>query len=698
MAKATKVAVLGVDAMDPRLTRKFVDMGIMPNVKKLIELGSCREDLMLLGALPTVTPPQWTTLCTGAYPATHGITAFYRQGGDLDKVNLNFDSTKCKAEQMWNVTAEAGYKTVVWHWPGSAWPPSSTSENLIVVDGTSPGGVNMSSAQVDPEFLVIANAENDVVTYSSGAMTSDAKVPCVVTGLGDDKKKKNNGGIAGLVQKERDDEGFPLYILNPEKDGQGGSDKIPADVAYSSLKPVDTSKWKSEVPADAKEFVVLLSQGVIQRPALLLKNENGVYDHVAIYKNKKQAEPMVTIQNREYVRDIVDDCMKGDDVIKASRDMRVLEIAEDGSKVRMWVSASMNIAADMMWSPKSLYQEIIENVGYPSPCSTLGFGDFELIYDCMHQCWEHVADFQAESLNYLMSNKGVEVVFSHYHAPDLQKHMFIRNLAKGTANTSAEQYEFIIEEIYRQTDRYLGKFMHFLDEGWTIMVVSDHAQVCPKWGLRGLGDTGLNVQIMEELGYTTLLRNPETGKRRKKVDWTKTTAVANREMHIYLNIKGRNDHIVKSKDADGNTVETFVEGLIDPADKYDFEEKIMTDLYNYKDKESGNRIIAWALRAKDAVPLGLGRIGDSYPDCGDIIYCMAEGYEHDHDDSMATSLGECDTSAGPIYIGAGPGLKAGVYTDRVIRQVDVAPTIAAILGTRVPAQCEGAPIYQLLDI
>ena len=43
--------------------------------------------------------------------------------------------------------------------------------------------------------------------------------------------------------------------------------------------------------------------------------------------------------------------------------------------------------------------------------------------------------------------------------------------------------------------------MHFLDEGWTLMVVSDHAQVCPKYGLRGLGDTGMNVQIMEELGY-----------------------------------------------------------------------------------------------------------------------------------------------------------------------------------------------------
>ncbi len=673
-AKATKVAVLGVDAMDPRLTRKYVDMGIMPNTKKILEAGSAREDLVLLGALPTVTPPQWTTLATGAYPQTHGITAFYRQGGDMDMVNLNFNSEHCKAEQLWNVTAEAGKKTLVWHWPGSAWPPSSDSPNLSVVDGTSPGGVNMSSAQVDVEFIVMASDLTEVTTYRSGAMDSSAKVPCVVTGLDKEEPKKKNTGMAGMMQRKMDD-GFRLYIMDPWKDGQGGSNAIPADVAYSTLKPAD--KWSIDLPESAKEFTLLLSGGLVRRPALLLKNDQGVYDHVAIYKNKKAIEPMVTIKNREYVRDIVDDCVKDDDIIQASRDMRVLEIAEDGSKVRMWVSASMNIKADMMWHPKELYKEIVENVGYPSPCSTLGFGDFELIYDCMHQCWQHVADFQADSLNYLMENAGYEVVFSHFHAPDLQKHMFIRDLAKGTENTTAEQYEFIMQAIYKQTDDYLGKFVHFLDKGWTLMVVSDHAQVCPKYGLRGLGDTGMNVQIMEQLGYTVLEVNPETGKKKRRVDWTKTKAVANREMHIYLNLKGRTDH-----------------GIVDPEDQYELEEQIITDLYNIKDEESGKRIIAWALRRKDAVPLGLG---GEYPDCGDIIYCMAEGYEHDHDDSMATSLGECDTSAGPIFFGAGPGLKKNFYTDRMIRQVDVAPTIATILGVRMPKECEGAPIYQILE-
>ena len=163
-------------------------------------------------------------------------------------------------------------------------------------------------------------------------------------------------------------------------------------------------------------------------------------------------------------------------------------------------------------------------------------------------------------------------------------------------------------------------------------------------------------------------------------------------MMIYLNIKGRNQHKVGDE---------IIDGLVDPADKYELEEQIITDLYGLRDKESGKRIIAWALRAKDALPLGLGgpysKAGQGYPESGDIIYCMAEGYEHDHDDSMATALGESDTSAGPIFIATGPGIKQGVYTDRVIRQVDVTPTIATIMGLRMPEQCEGAPVYQILE-
>ena len=63
-----KVLLLGIDGMDPRFSRKIVDEGKLPKLKKLIERGSAREDLRLLGAVPTITPPMWTTLATGAYP------------------------------------------------------------------------------------------------------------------------------------------------------------------------------------------------------------------------------------------------------------------------------------------------------------------------------------------------------------------------------------------------------------------------------------------------------------------------------------------------------------------------------------------------------------------------------------------------------------------------------------------------------
>ncbi len=116
-----KVLVLGVDGLDPRLARKFVDMGKMPNLETIIKRGACREDLVLLGAHPTITPPMWTTLATGAYPGTHGITCFWRQNkDDISAIEYNLDSRKCMAEQLWNVTAEAGKKTLVWHWPGSS--------------------------------------------------------------------------------------------------------------------------------------------------------------------------------------------------------------------------------------------------------------------------------------------------------------------------------------------------------------------------------------------------------------------------------------------------------------------------------------------------------------------------------------------------------------------------------------------------
>ena len=76
-ALTDKLIVLGVDGFEPSLAKKFMDQGKMPSLKQFVERGSAHVDLVLLGAMPTVTPPQWTTFATGAYPGTHGITGFF---------------------------------------------------------------------------------------------------------------------------------------------------------------------------------------------------------------------------------------------------------------------------------------------------------------------------------------------------------------------------------------------------------------------------------------------------------------------------------------------------------------------------------------------------------------------------------------------------------------------------------------------
>lgn len=244
----------------------------------------------------------------------------------------------------------------------------------------------------------------------------------------------------------------------------------------------------------------------------------------------------------------------------------------------------------------------------------------------------------------------------------------------GTESITEEEYLEFSKKIYKQTDEYVGEFLHFLDEGWTILIVSDHALLSPKHGARLLGDsTGVNVRIMEELGLCALKRD-ENGNELREMDWSKTKAVACRGNHIYINVKGK-----------------YPEGIVDPEDQYEVEEEVMTKLYGYKDKITGKRIVALALRNRDAALLGL-----SGPESGDIVYFMAEGYNYEHGDSLSTAWGEGGTSVSPIFIAAGNGIKVGEETERHIRETDLTPTVAALLGVRFPRECEGAPAYQIL--
>ncbi len=185
---------------------------------------------------------------------------------------------------------------------------------------------------------------------------------------------------------------------------------------------------------------------------------------------------------------------------------------------------------------------------------------------------------------------------------------------------------------------------------------------------------GLNIGVMSELGYTVMKKDSE-GNDLDEVDWENTRAVQIRGGHIYINLKGRDKH-----------------GIVAPEDKYDLEEQIISDLYRYRDPNTGKRVVNLALRNKDCRIIGLGG-----KECGDIFFTIEEGYNRLHGDSLTTAQGYYNTSVTPVFIAAGKGIKQNYVTGRTIRQVDVAPTISTLLGVRTTRQCEGAPVYQILE-
>lgn len=675
-AAANKLLLLGVDGLDPRLTKKYVEKGLMPNVKKYIERGACREDLVMLGGHPTVTPPMWTTLATGCYANVHGITGFYRCGEDIDLIDYNLDSRNCQAEPLWNAFAEAGKKTLVWHWPGSSWPPTSDNPNLLVVDGTSPGSVGMATSQIEMEYLLGANEEIKEVTYIPKA-PMEASAACVVTDLDLSEERSDYDLLSSAGNKDKKGERKLIWDLSQHTTSTTES---LVDMVQSPIKPA--AGWAA-APADAKEFTILFSKGLIRRVGLILKNDEGIYDRVAIYKNKKATEPIVVLPLGQLVVEVVDEAIKNDKTYKVNRNMKLLRLNPEGKSLTMYISGAMNMEEDSVYHPKRLFKEITENVGYPTPTSLLGRQDSMLITECMLDNWYATANWQADAIQHLIASEDLDAVFSHYHAVDLEEHQFIKHLADREFNRNpvsvAEKW---MEDLYVQTDYYLGKFLHYLDEGWTVMIFSDHAQVAPAHDIPLLVYAGgVTIPLMEQMGFTKTYVNAE-GKR--LIDWTQTKAVIQREGHLYINLKGRNKHTLE----DG----TEIDGIVDPKDQYELEEEIMTKLYELKDPKTGYRIVSVALRNREAVLLGQGG-----PEAGDIMVWHAEGYNFDHDDCLSTTLGENDTSVSPIFIAAGQGVKAGFKTDRVIRQIDFAATAAVLGGVRMPKQCEGAPVYQILE-
>lgn len=121
--KVKRVLVIGLDGALPCLLRKFLNEGELPNIERIVSKGVWGE---AYPCPPTDTPTNWTTIATGAFVGTHGVTSFYIHlpGESLvysQKFRFRSQLAKyCKAEYLWEVADEFGLSSLIINYP-SGW-------------------------------------------------------------------------------------------------------------------------------------------------------------------------------------------------------------------------------------------------------------------------------------------------------------------------------------------------------------------------------------------------------------------------------------------------------------------------------------------------------------------------------------------------------------------------------------------------
>ncbi len=125
---ANKVLLIGWDAADWKFLSPFMDEGIMPNLKRLVE-GGVKGRLATLD--PPLSPTLWTSIATGKRPYKHGIHGFTEpdpSGKGIRPIN----NTNRKVKAIWNILTQHGLKSNVVGW----WPshPAETIKGVMVSD------------------------------------------------------------------------------------------------------------------------------------------------------------------------------------------------------------------------------------------------------------------------------------------------------------------------------------------------------------------------------------------------------------------------------------------------------------------------------------------------------------------------------------------------------------------------------------
>ncbi|MCR5170754.1 MAG: phosphodiesterase, partial [Desulfovibrio sp.] len=159
------------------------------------------------------------------------------------------------------------------------------------------------------------------------------------------------------------------------------------------------------------------------------------------------------------------------------------------------------------------------------------------------------------------------------------------------------------------------------------------------------------------------------------LDSSKSQAVPQRYMFVYVNLKDK-----------------YPGGIVDPADYEKVRTKIIDALLDYRHPDTGERPVLVAVRKEDAHVFGMGGA-----QAGDVVYALRPEYMAEHGYGFPTGESGRDCTLLNLLMFRGPNVKKGYVYDRPRWLADIVPTLCYLTGNPVPADTEGAPIYQIME-
>jgi predicted AlkP superfamily phosphohydrolase/phosphomutase len=638
-APSRRLVVIGLDGGMFSLADRFMQTGAMPHLARLAARGTWTP---ALPSIPVDTPTNWTTIMTGAEPATHGVYSFtsHTAGEPFETGPLsaarNKSSAFSKAEFLWNALEGAGYRCAVINYP-TGWP--STMSRGVVVGGVTPGG----------EPWRLAKPAAFVAGTSRAIGTS-----------------------------------LPAIKFQPK-----------------ALRLTNASGWTgaphSRVPALEATLAMTVAGVPYTVHALFVDTVGGGYDRVIVSRDRDAGTPIATMSAGEWSSWITERFGGEDGVFR----IKLAHLSPDGRDVEIYVT---DVFRTRGWThPDGLESGIIERAGpyfegfecpyVPFDVQTRPYGPVNVSASLMLDHARIQAKWMVEAAGHLRAVAEWDALILHFHYLDALNHTYLGYLYDKfptTTPTLTRDTWDLYAESYRLVDDFVGRLVAaHADDRTVVVVTSDHAAL-PCWRY---------VAVAQALARAGLLAYDwDDAARAYRMDLAHSKAIPYLDpQHVWINLAGREPDGIVAPDQYEATREAVIDALRNVRDPQTGEAPIAVaarreDLgVEGKAQERAGDVLFF-LRPGYTTwdgTIGSLRHHEASPEVasGPLVTAATEVVGH-HTPHLPNARLE-GFHNGAMTLFAGPGVRQGQRRPRPIRLVDLAPTTARLLGVPAPRDNEG---------